>query len=143
MIKIPIFKGKSLGFERDMVSFSFKYRNFPLTISKAVVDNGCPHIIISESVLKRTRIPYTRMKTNKLVQVGLIQMQLKLLGKCKLNFRTEDNNTVEIEHDVYAGIPVNRGYIAQEIPSFIGKDFFDENLISILNTKTGKFLYKE
>jgi len=58
MFKIPLFTGKSLGFDRDMVTFSIKYGNLPNFFCKAIIDTGCPFTIVSESSIKRTRIPY-------------------------------------------------------------------------------------
>ena len=35
----------------------------------------------------------------------------------------------------YVGIPRVKGYLAQELPSFIGKDFLNNHSISIINKK--------
>ena len=135
MFKIPLFSGKSLGFERDMVTFSVKYGNFPNLFCKGIVDTGCPFTIISESSIKRTRIPYNSKPSKYNVQLGNINMELRELGICEINFRDEKGDINKFEQDVYVGIPLVKGYLAQELPSFIGKDFLNNHSLSIINKK--------
>lgn len=142
-IRIPLFKGKRFGFERDMVTFSFKYGNLPTTICNAIVDTGCPFVIVSDSILKRTRIPYSKINTSQIVSIASIQLQLKPLNDCGLTFKTENGEPLLFNHKIYGGIPTTKGYLAQEIPSFLGKDFFDTHQISIIKTTNSSFLCKE
>ena len=135
MFKIPLFTAKSLGFDRDMAAFSVKYGNLPNFLCKAVVDTGCPFTIISEVSIKRTRIPYNAKPSKYHVQLGNINMELKELGVCELNFRDENGDIRIFDQEVYVGIPVVKGYLAQELPSFIGKDFLNSHSLSIINKK--------
>ncbi|MAG40061.1 hypothetical protein CMI41_03775 [Candidatus Pacearchaeota archaeon] len=137
MFKIPLFSGKSLGFDRDMVTFSVKYGSLSSFFCKAIVDTGCPFTIISESSIKRTRIPYSSKPSKYNVQIGNISMDLIELGVCEINFRDENGNTKTFEQEIYVGIPRVKGYLAQELPSFIGKDFLNNHSISIINKKEG------
>ncbi len=137
MIKIPLFNSKSLGFDRDMVVFSVKYSSLPEFFAKAIIDTGCPFTIISENVIKRTRISYSSKETKYVVQLGNISLELKELGLCDLNFKDENSNPVKFQQDIYIGIPVIKGFLAQELPSFIGKDFLNNNSLSIINRKEG------
>ena len=137
MFKIPLFSGKSLGFERDMVAFSVKYENLPNFFCKGIVDTGCPFTIISESSIKRTRIPYNCKPSKYNVQHGNINMDLIELGICEINFRDENGDVKKFEQEIYVGIPKVKGYLAQELPSFIGKDFLNNHSLSIINKKEG------
>ena len=137
MTKIPLFMGKSLGFDRYMVSMSVKYCNLPCFFTKAIVDTGCPYTIISESTLKKTRIPYNDKLFKCQVQLGNIPLELKELGICELQFRDENGNIIKFKQEIYVGIPIMKGYLAQELPSFIGKDLMDTNFISVINKKDG------
>ena len=119
MFKIPLFSGKSLGFIRDMVTFSVKYGNLPNFFCKAIVDTGCPFTIISESSIKRTRIPYNTKPSKYNVELGSINLELKELGICELYFRDENGEIRKFEQEIYIGIPLVKGYLAQELPSFI------------------------
>ena len=140
--KIPLFRAKSLGFERDMITFFVQYKNFRV-ITTAVVDTGCPFTILSENSLKRSRIPYHSQKVVDPVLIGNIQLQLRDLGVCKLIFKEESGQTIEFDQDVYAGIPIVKGYLAQELPSFIGKNFLNNHSLSIVNRKDGSYLLKD
>jgi len=138
MFKIPLFSGKSLGFERDMVTFSVKYGNLPNFFCKGIVDTGCPFTIISESSIKRTRIHYSSKPSKYNVQLGSINMDLIELGICEINFRDENGEIKKFEQEIYVGIPKVKGYLAQELPSLIGKDFLNNHSLSIINKKGGE-----
>ena len=140
-IKIALFKAKSLGFERDMVSFSLKYKNFPALLVKAIVDTGCPFTVLSQSALSRTRIPPGELY--QVVDLGPIRLELRKLGVCELTFRSEDAKPISFKHEVYYGMPRTKERLAQELPSFVGKDFIDNHYISIQKTKQGSFLQTE
>lgn len=123
----------------EVSRLSIKYGNLPNFFCKAIVDTGCPFTIISESSIKKTRIPYNSKKSFKYnVQIGNISMELKELGMCEINFRDDENKTKAFEQELYVGIPLTRGYLSQELPSFIGKDCLDKHSISIINKKDGK-----
>ncbi len=62
-------------------------------------------------------------------------MDLIELGSCEINFRDENGDVKKFEQEIYVGIPKVRGYLAQELPSFIGKDFLNNHSISIINKK--------
>ncbi|MBI4149232.1 hypothetical protein HY491_02190 [Candidatus Woesearchaeota archaeon] len=141
-IKIPLFKAKSLGFERDMVTFFVQYGAFRV-ITSAIVDTGCPFTILNENSVKRSRIPYHDQSDSGPVLIGNIQLQLKELGVCKLYFRDEKNQLTTFEQMVYVGIPMVKGYLAQELPSFLGKDFLNSHSLSIINKKGEICLLKE
>src|SRR3989344_8996075 len=94
-IKIPIIKDSSLGYERDMITFSVKYGSLPDFYSNAIVDTGCPFCIISESTIKKTRIPYADKPVHhKQVWLGGILFELRDLGECNLSFRDCDRKPV-------------------------------------------------
>lgn len=141
-VKIPLFKAKSLGFERDMVTFSAQYKSFKV-ITNAIVDTGCPFTILNETSVKRSRIPYHNKTSANPVLIGNISLQLKELGVCKLYFRDENNQIVTFEQQTYVGVPLTRGFLAQELPSFIGKDFLDNNSFAFVNKKEGSYLLKD
>ena len=141
-IKIPLFKGKSLGFERDMVTFSVRGKNIFL-LSRGIVDTGCPFTILSESSLKRTRINYYNKETKYVVFIGTIPLQLKELGECELTFKDEHGNPIKFKQNIHAGIPNIKGYLAEGLPSFIGKDFLNNHTLNIHNKKEGSFILKE
>src|SRR3989344_925826 len=137
MFKIPLFSGKSLGFDRDMVTFSVKCGSLPNLFCKGIVDTGCPFTIISESSIKRTGISYCSKPSKYNVQLGNINMDLIELGVCEINFRDKNGDIKKFEQEIYVGIPKVKGYLAQELPSFIGKDFLNNHSISIINKKEG------
>lgn len=141
MIKIPLFRGKSLGFERDMVAFSLKYGSLPRVILIAIVDTGCPYVIISENIIKKTRIPYTsKPSEEKPVQLGPILLELRNLGVCELFFKDDKEEVIEpFQQEVFVGIPIlkKNQIICMELLSFIGKSFFDKHCSSIVKKKDG------
>lgn len=142
-VRIPLFKAKALGFERDMVTFSVKGKSIPFLIATAVIDTGCPYTILSESALKRTTRSYNNRETECVVNIGPIPVELKKLDVCQLSFNDDAKNPVFFEQNVYVGLPKIKGYLAQELPSFIGKDFLDGHLLSIVNRKEGSFILKD
>lgn len=137
MSKILLFRGNSLGFDRDMVTFSVKYGDLPNFFCKGIVDTGCPYTIINENTIKKTRISYCSRPTKCDVQLGNIAMELRELGICELSFRDENGNIKNFEQVIYIGIPKVKGYLSQELPSFIGKDFLNNHSLSIVNKKDG------
>jgi|SRR3989344_495384 len=145
MVKIPLFKGNRLGFERSLVTLSIKYGNLPSFFAEALVDTGCPFTVISESKMKKTRIPYSDKPTSySNVQVGNIIMELKDLGVCEISFRDENNKIVKINQQIFVGVPITKGYLSQELPSFLGQDILKNHHISIMNNKSGSdFLFIE
>lgn len=140
--RIPLFKAKSLGFERDMASFSIKYGTLPNFTASAIVDTGCPYIIISESQIKKTRIPYKdKPSLAKPLSLGKIALELKDLGICEIFFRDEDNKTIAYKESIYVGIPINLSQgdiLIQQLPSFIGKEFLDKNYLSVIKARDNK-----
>jgi len=143
VLKIPLIKGKSLGFERDMVTFSLKWGALPRVIASGIVDTGYPYVILSENVFKRSRIPYNSLPVEPSpVNIGGITLELKNLGECHLFFRNEEGNLVElIKQRVFVGVPIgfkNNQMLIKEIPSFIGNEFLDSHDLSIMNDKGGK-----
>jgi len=146
-IKIPLLKAKSLGYDRDMVTFSVKYGSLPNFYASAIVDTGCPFCIISETTIQKTRIPYkSKSVHHKQVWLGGILFELRELGECDLFFRDNENQTKPFKHDLYIGVPVGlkKGTIfTQQIPCFIGKDFLDKNFLSIIKSKDGKTYLQE
>jgi len=62
-------------------------------------------------------------------------MDLIELGVCELIFRDENEGIRRFQQEIYVGIPKVKGYLAQELPSFIGKDFLNNHSISIINKK--------
>jgi len=77
-IKIPLIKGTSLGYERDMITFSVKYGSLPNFYATAILDTGCPFCVISESTIQKTRIPYKEKPIHhKQVWLGGILFELK------------------------------------------------------------------
>jgi len=142
-IKIPLFKAKSLGFERDMATFSIKYGTLPTLFSTAIVDTGCPFVILSENVLGKTRIPYMSFPSlERPVSLGPVSMELKNLGECDIFFKDESGNTLEppFKQTIYAGIPIlgRNQKLNFELPSFIGKEFLDKHQLSIVKNRGGK-----
>jgi len=141
-IKIPMIKATSLGYERDMVSFSVKYGTLPNFYATAIVDTGCPFCVISESTIQKTRISYSDKPVHhKQVWLGGILFELKALGKCRLFFRDIDNKSVQFQQELYVGVPVSlkqNQILVQQLPCFIGKDFLDNNFLSIIKCRDGK-----
>src|SRR3989338_2751292 len=110
-MKLPLFTAEALGFTRDMITFSVKYGSLPPLFSKAIVDTGCPVTFLPEWTLQRTRIPYTKLKLwsgGAVFALGLLKLKMRELGKCKLVFKDESGNPVEIEHEVFVGVPIQR-----------------------------------
>jgi len=68
---------------------------------------------------------------------------MRELGKCKLVFKDESGNPVEIEHEVFVGVPIQRvENLGSSFPAFIGKDFIDAHGFSIINESGNKSLSK-
>ena len=136
VIKIPLLKASSLGYERDMITFSVGYSSLPNFNASAIVDTGCPFCVISESTIQKTRIPYKDNPVyHKQVWLGGISFELRELGECKLFFRDKEGKTISFKHNLYVGVPVGlkKGIIlTQQLPCFIGKDFLDNNFLSIV-----------
>lgn len=145
MAKIPLFKGSRLGFERSLVTLSIKYGSLPNFFAEALVDTGCPFTVISESKIKKTRIPYSDKPISySNVQVGNIMMELRDLGICEISMRDENNNMIKINQQIFVGVPLIEGYLSQELPSFLGQDILKNHHISIMNSKSGSdFLFIE
>jgi len=146
-IKIPLIKANSLGYERDMVTFSVKYGSLPNFYASAIVDTGCPFCIISESVLNKTRISYIDKPVHhKQTWLGGILFELKDLGECKLFFRDHENKSVSFQHPLYGGVPISLKpgqFFLQQLPCFIGKDFLDRNFLSIIKSRDGSSYLQE
>ena len=146
-IKIPLIKANSLGYERDMISFSVKYGSLPNFFASAIVDTGCPFCVISESVIKKTRISYSDKPVHhKQVWLGGILFELKELGECDLVFRDHEKKSISFKHPLYIGVPVNmkKGFqFLQQLPCFIGKDLLDKNYLSIIKSKDGNSYLQE
>jgi len=141
MIRIPLIKAISLGYERDMVSFSVKYSSLPNFYATAIVDTGCPFCVISESVIKKTRIPYKeKVVHHKQVWLGGILFELRDLGECELFLKDCENESVVFKQQIYVGVPISLKHnqiLTQQIPCFIGKDFLDKNFLSIIKSRDG------
>jgi len=140
-IKIPLIKASSLGYERDMIAFSVKYGSLPDFYANAIVDTGCPFCVISESTIKKTRIPYADKPVHhKQVWLGGILFELRDLGECNLSFRDCDRKSVLFKQQLFVGIPISLkpGQVfVQQLPCFIGKDFLDKNFLSIIKSRDG------
>ena len=147
VIKIPLLKAVSLGYERDMVTFSVKYGSLPNFHSSAILDTGCPFCVISENTIQKTRINYKDKPVHhKQVWLGGIFFELRSLGECELFFRDNENKPISFKQEVYVGVPISlkKGTIlSQQIPCFIGKDFLDKNFLSIIRSKDGNTYLQE
>lgn len=141
-MKVSLFELKALGFSRPMVKFGFKHPKFPRLFHIAIVDTGCPFVIIPEKTLKLRRIPYrTKTKYEKNVMIGPIELELRELGDCELFFLDmEINKIISLKYPVYAGIPLTGGELIQTLPSFLGNNFLKDNNLSIMNTESGNYL---
>ncbi len=97
MVKIiPLFKSKKLGYERDMVSFSIKYGNLPNFLGTAIIDTGCPFILISENDIEKTRIPYlSKPSLPNPVSLGNLLLEVKDLGECDIFFRDATGEAIK------------------------------------------------
>ncbi len=146
-IKIPLIKGTSLGYERDMVAFSVKYGTIPNFYATAIIDTGCPFCVISESVIKKTRICYLNKPVyHKQVWLGGISFELRELGECELFFRDNEMNPLSFKQNLYVGVPVNlkEGQIlVQQLPCFLGKDLLDKNFLSLVKSRDGNTYLQE
>lgn len=145
--KIPLLKAVSLGYERDMITFSVKYSSLPNFYASAILDTGCPFCIISESTIQKTRISYKDKPVHhKQVWLGGIFFELRCLGECELFFKNNENKVISFKQEVYVGVPISlkKGTIlSQQIPCFIGKDFLDKNFLSIIKSKDGNTYLQE
>ena len=141
VIKIPLLKAVSLGYERDMITFSVKYGSLPNFYASAILDTGCPFCVISESTIKKTRINYhDKPVHHKQVWLEGILFELRCLGEFELIFRDNENKLIPFRQETYVGVPISlkKGTIlSQQIPCFIGKDFLDKNFLSIIRSKDG------
>lgn len=138
-MKVKLKEGKELGFERPIVSFVFKHPRFPMQFDRAIVDTGCPFVIIPESTLKLRRIPFNSCpKYDKIVQIGNIPFELRDMGECSIKFIDVDGIAHEFKHTVYAGIP--QIPIMQKLPSFIGLDFLRKFKLSLCPKDDGMYL---
>ncbi len=139
--RIPLFKAKKLGYERDMVSFSIKYGTVPNFLTTAIVDTGCPFIIISQNDIDKTRIPYrNKPSLSKPVSLGNLILELKDLGECEIFFRDYNNQSIKYKERIYVGIPIGLKpgqMLAQQLPSIVGKGFLDNNFLSVIKNKDG------
>jgi len=146
-IKIPLLKASSLGYERDMITFSIQYGSLPLFYASAIIDTGCPFCVVSESVIQKTRIPYkSKQVHHKQVWLGGILFELRALGECELFLKDNENKPVKFQQEVYVGIPLSlkKGTIlSQQLPCFIGKDFLDKNFLSIIRSRDGNTYLQE
>jgi len=141
--KIPLIKSRSLGYERDTVSFSIKYGSLPSLYDTAIVDTGCPYFIISQNAIKKTRIPYGgKPAFEKPINIGGMFFNLYSLGVCDLCFRDIEKKEIKFKHIIYVGIPTlsKNELLTKQIPSFVGKDLLDDNFISIIKSKKGNYL---
>lgn len=141
MIRIPLIKAISLGYERDMISFSVKYGSLPNFYASAIIDTGCPFCVVSENVIKKTRIPYKEKPVHhKQVWLGGILFELRDLGECELFLKNYENKSVPFKQQIYVGVPISlkrNQILTQQIPCFIGKDFLDKNFLSIIKSRDG------
>jgi hypothetical protein len=131
-MKIPVNDFNWAGGERYIVSLRISGPGFNF-LTDAIIDTGSPWSIIMESDLKtKTRVPYSKLPTYKIVNLITQIKLLELSGDCKLIFRDVDNNAVQFSHKMYGGMFVNRNIqLTQAFPSFIGKDFLDKNNLFI------------
>ena len=138
-MKIKLREGKALGFERPLTGFIFKHPNFPMLMDKAIIDTGCPFIVIPEDTIKLRRIPYMRYpKYEKSVNIGGIILELRDMGECIIKLIDVDDKTHEFKHKVFVGIP--QSPIVQKLPSFIGLDFLKAHKLSISPEEDGIYL---
>ena len=144
-MKVKLREAKALGFNRRMVSFGIKHGNFPMIFDNAIVDTGCPFLIISEDMAKTRRIPYK--KYNKLdidggkpLNIGGILLELRCLGECDITLKTVDDQIVNLKHQAYVGVPLVP--ILQKLPSFLGDNFLRTHSLSICYEADGAYLRK-
>lgn len=140
-IKILLIKANSLGYERDMITFSVKYGTLPDFYANAVVDTGYPFCVISENTIKKTRIPYADKPVHhRQVWLGGVLFELRDLGECILSFNDCSHKPVQFKQQLFVGIPTSLkpGQVfVQQLPCFIGKDFLDKNFLSIIKSRDG------
>ena len=147
VIKIPLIKANSLGFERDMVTFAVKYDSLPPFNASAIVDTGCPFCVITENTIQKTRIPYkSKPVHHKQVWLGGILFELKELGECELFFRDFEKKAIPFRQQLFVGVPVSLKVgqiLTNQLPCFIGKDFLDKYFLSIMRTREGTSYLQE
>lgn len=130
-MKVPLHDGKSLGFDRTMLTFSLRYKSFPPYPFSAILDTGCPFTFLSKDSLVGKRIPPGFREIDK---------SPVSLGNCKIFLKDINNELIEFEHFVYIGIPLIRGIMISKIPCFIGNDFIKKHGLSIINEKGKSYL---
>ena len=141
VLKIPLFKSKSLGFERDMVTFSVKYGSLPNFYATAIIDTGCPFCMINQNSINKTRISYKNKPSYPdPLLVGGIKLNLKDLGDSEINFKDVEGNVKTFKQKLYVGVPITNPNesLLKQIPCFIGNDFLDDNFLSIQKTRERK-----
>jgi len=142
-MKIKLKSAKSLGFDRDMASIGFKHPQFARVFDNAIIDTGCPYVIISESVIKTRRMPYKKYPKLELespLNLGGILMELRDLGECSIFMFDTNDKLNEFKHRAYVGVSLTP--INMKLPSFIGIDFLKKNKLSINFEEDGSYLIK-
>lgn len=146
-IRIPLIKAKSLGFERDMITFAVKYGSLLPFNASAIVDTGCPFCVITENTIQKTRIPYKDKPVHhKQVWLGGILFELKELGECELFFRDCEKKVISFKQLLFVGIPIglkSGQVLVNQLPCFIGKDFLDKFFLSIIKARDGMTYLQE
>ena len=141
VIRIPLIKANSLGFERDMITFAVKYHSLPPFNVSAIVDTGCPFCVITENTIQKTRISYKDKPVHhKQVWLGGILFELKELGECELSFRDCEKKLITFNQLLFVGVPVSLKpgqILTNQLPCFIGKDFLDKYFLSIIKVRDG------
>lgn len=140
-LRIPLFKAKKLGYERDMISLKIKYGTLPDLNITAIVDTGCPFIIISKNDIEKTRIPYnSKPSLEKPVSLGNLLLELKNLGECEVFLRDETGHLISYKEKIYVGVPIGLKpgqMLGQQLPSMVGKEFLDKNFLSVMKNRDG------
>lgn len=117
-----------------MVFSQVKISNSHSLYIKSIIDTGCPFTFISESDLKKTRIPFTNYKIVNTVQLGQFAINIINLSEntCFI-FRDVNNKLVKVKHKIYGGILANnRSYNPSFIlPNIIGLDFLKEKKVNM------------
>ncbi len=133
-MKIPIEYVRALGDIRPMVFLSFSGSHGLHLHTKAIVDTGCPNVIITEPNLQRTRIPLTALNYTRDLLLGSIKLKIASLGTCTLNFIDSEGEYVNFEHEVYVGKPdmqVNTFFV-NGLQNCIGLDFLKANKLAVI-----------
>jgi hypothetical protein len=123
-LKIPLIEAEVSGSLRDIVVFTVKCGTISF-FTKAIIDNGCPNVLIDQLDLARTRIPYkARFKQVEGLPLGLGTHLFDRLdmGICELIFKDIEGKVHTFKHQTYAMICQDEKVLSVG-SSLIGRDF--------------------